>query len=154
MIGNRPHIDDYVSVGTERLVSLDAREVTLLRSHRLAMVRRGGEKKLVCDAFCFSDAEDGSTPWSPADLARRFRRACQHVHHLAGDRELHALVLSGIPPAAALKIGTINGARALNVAKDDHWMKHTFATRGSDGSIRLDYKDVTLGRYEPVERKY
>ena len=31
-------------------------------------------------------------------------------------RELHVLVLSGIPAAAALKIGTINGARALNVA--------------------------------------
>jgi imidazolonepropionase-like amidohydrolase len=31
-------------------------------------------------------------------------------------RELHALVLAGIPPAAALKIGTINGARAMNVA--------------------------------------
>jgi len=31
-------------------------------------------------------------------------------------RELHALVLSGIPAAAALKIGTINGARAMNVA--------------------------------------
>jgi len=30
-------------------------------------------------------------------------------------RELHALVLAGIPPAAALKIGTINGARALNI---------------------------------------
>ena len=30
-------------------------------------------------------------------------------------RELHAMVLAGIPPAAALKIGTINGARALNV---------------------------------------
>jgi len=30
-------------------------------------------------------------------------------------RELHAMVLSGIPPAAALKIATINGARALNV---------------------------------------
>ena len=30
-------------------------------------------------------------------------------------RELHALVLAGIPPAAALRIGTINGARALNV---------------------------------------
>jgi succinate dehydrogenase / fumarate reductase, flavoprotein subunit len=38
--------------------------------------------------------------------------------------------------------------------EDDHWMKHTFATRGDDGGIRLDYKDVTLGRYEPVERKY
>ncbi len=31
-------------------------------------------------------------------------------------RELQALVASGIPPAAALKIATINGARALNVA--------------------------------------
>ena len=38
--------------------------------------------------------------------------------------------------------------------EDDHWMKHTFATRGAGGDIRLDYKDVTLGRYEPVERKY
>lgn len=31
-------------------------------------------------------------------------------------RELHVLVLAGIPPAAVLKIGTINGARALRVA--------------------------------------
>lgn len=30
-------------------------------------------------------------------------------------RELHALVLAGIPPAAALKIGTINGARAISL---------------------------------------
>jgi imidazolonepropionase-like amidohydrolase len=30
-------------------------------------------------------------------------------------RELHTLVLAGIPAAAALRIGTINGARALNV---------------------------------------
>ena len=31
-------------------------------------------------------------------------------------RELQAFVLSGIPPADALRFGTINGARALNVA--------------------------------------
>ncbi len=31
-------------------------------------------------------------------------------------RELHAFVLAGIPPAAALKIATINGARAMNVS--------------------------------------
>jgi imidazolonepropionase-like amidohydrolase len=31
-------------------------------------------------------------------------------------RELHAFVLSGIPPADALRFATINGARALNVA--------------------------------------
>ncbi|HET9370001.1 MAG TPA: amidohydrolase family protein [Vicinamibacterales bacterium] len=30
-------------------------------------------------------------------------------------RELHALVLAGIPPAAALKIATINGARAMRL---------------------------------------
>ncbi len=30
-------------------------------------------------------------------------------------RELQALVLAGIPPAAALKIGTINSARAFNL---------------------------------------
>lgn len=30
-------------------------------------------------------------------------------------RELHSLVLAGIPPAAALRIATINGARALGV---------------------------------------
>ena len=31
-------------------------------------------------------------------------------------RELHTLVLAGIPPAAALKIATINGARAMGVS--------------------------------------
>lgn len=31
-------------------------------------------------------------------------------------RELHAMVLAGLPPMAAIRIGTINGARALNVA--------------------------------------
>src|SRR5690606_33457115 len=31
-------------------------------------------------------------------------------------RELHTLVLAGIPPEAALRIGTINGARALGVS--------------------------------------
>ncbi|MEP6692501.1 MAG: amidohydrolase family protein [Gemmatimonadaceae bacterium] len=38
--------------------------------------------------------------------------------YLAGfstHRELHALVNAGLPPAAALRAGTINGARALNV---------------------------------------
>jgi hypothetical protein len=33
-------------------------------------------------------------------------------------------------------------------------MKHTFITRTPDGEARLSYKEVTLGRYEPVERKY
>ena len=42
-----------------------------------------------------------------------------HGEYLAGfsaHRELQTLVVAGIPPAAALKIATINGARALNVS--------------------------------------
>jgi succinate dehydrogenase / fumarate reductase flavoprotein subunit len=38
--------------------------------------------------------------------------------------------------------------------EDDHWMKHSFITRTKDDEIRLAYKPVTMGRYEPVERKY
>ena len=38
--------------------------------------------------------------------------------------------------------------------EDEHWLKHTFITRKPDGETRLAYKDVVLGRYEPVERKY
>jgi succinate dehydrogenase / fumarate reductase flavoprotein subunit len=38
--------------------------------------------------------------------------------------------------------------------EDDHWLKHTYITKGADGSTDLSYSPVTLGRYEPVERKY
>jgi succinate dehydrogenase flavoprotein subunit len=38
--------------------------------------------------------------------------------------------------------------------EDDHWLKHTFITRTGEGEHELSYKDVTLGRYIPVERKY
>jgi imidazolonepropionase-like amidohydrolase len=40
----------------------------------------------------------------------------EYVSGFAVHRELHAFVLAGIPPADALKIATINGARALNVS--------------------------------------
>jgi succinate dehydrogenase / fumarate reductase flavoprotein subunit len=38
--------------------------------------------------------------------------------------------------------------------EDEHWLKHTFITRTGDGEYELSYKDVTMGRYIPVERKY
>ncbi|MBK5228889.1 MAG: succinate dehydrogenase flavoprotein subunit [Actinobacteria bacterium] len=37
---------------------------------------------------------------------------------------------------------------------DEHWLKHTFINKTPDGDTRLAYKPVTMGRYEPVERKY
>jgi succinate dehydrogenase / fumarate reductase flavoprotein subunit len=38
--------------------------------------------------------------------------------------------------------------------EDDFWLKHTFITKTKDGQTKLEYKDVVMGRYEPVERKY
>jgi succinate dehydrogenase / fumarate reductase, flavoprotein subunit len=38
--------------------------------------------------------------------------------------------------------------------EDDHWLKHSFITRESSGDVGLTYRDVTMGRYIPVERKY
>jgi succinate dehydrogenase / fumarate reductase, flavoprotein subunit len=38
--------------------------------------------------------------------------------------------------------------------EDDHWLKHSFITKDASGETRLAYKDVTMGRYVPVERKY
>ena len=37
---------------------------------------------------------------------------------------------------------------------DDHWLKHTLAFRHEDGTVRLEYKDVKMGPYIPMERKY
>lgn len=37
---------------------------------------------------------------------------------------------------------------------DPNWLKHTLAYRQPDGSIRMDYKPVVLGTFEPKERKY
>jgi succinate dehydrogenase / fumarate reductase, flavoprotein subunit len=38
--------------------------------------------------------------------------------------------------------------------EDDHWLKHSFIHKSRDGEVHLNYKDVTMGRYVPVERKY
>jgi succinate dehydrogenase / fumarate reductase flavoprotein subunit len=37
---------------------------------------------------------------------------------------------------------------------DANWMKHTLAWRDASGAIKLDFKPVVQGRYEPMERKY
>jgi succinate dehydrogenase / fumarate reductase flavoprotein subunit len=39
------------------------------------------------------------------------------------------------------------------VRDDKTWLKHSLAFR-TEGGVRLDYKPVTMTRYEPMERKY
>ncbi|MGH3368954.1 MAG: hypothetical protein ACRDPR_03045, partial [Nocardioidaceae bacterium] len=39
-------------------------------------------------------------------------------------------------------------------ARDDKsWLRHTLARR-TDGGVKLDYKPVTMTRYQPMERRY
>jgi succinate dehydrogenase / fumarate reductase flavoprotein subunit len=38
--------------------------------------------------------------------------------------------------------------------EDDRWLVHSLAYREKDGSVRMEYKDVVLGPYKPMERKY
>lgn len=37
---------------------------------------------------------------------------------------------------------------------DDDWLKHTLAFRREDGSLAIDYKPVTITRFQPKERVY
>jgi len=37
---------------------------------------------------------------------------------------------------------------------DKNWLKHSLAFLQEDGSISLDYKPVSITRFEPKERKY
>jgi succinate dehydrogenase / fumarate reductase flavoprotein subunit len=37
---------------------------------------------------------------------------------------------------------------------DANWMRHTLAFRTDERDVRLDYKPVVGGKYEPMERKY
>lgn len=62
----------------------------------------------------------------------------QFFEGFGADRELQTFVLSGIPPADALRFATINGARALNVA-------------GKLGSIETGkYADLFVVRGNPL----
>ena len=59
--------------------------------------------------------------------------------------------------AAALARTESRGAhwRDDHPQRDDaNWLKHSLAYRQPDGSVRLEYKPVRLGIYEPAERKY
>lgn len=40
------------------------------------------------------------------------------------------------------------------IRDDDHWMRHTFATRQPDGTVALTYKPVTVTAYQPAPRVY
>ena len=68
----------------------------------------------------------------------------------------YLLDMSDTTVASALHRKESRGAhsRVDHVERDDkNWLKHSFAFKNED-SVKLEYKDVELGNYEPKERKY
>jgi imidazolonepropionase-like amidohydrolase len=98
-------------------------EMDFLTPHARAVVQAHLPRK-VMDQFeriywtkrkevkAFHDA--GGGPW--ITLGTDHPSWGEFLSGFGSHRELHVMVLSGIPPAAALKIGTINGARALGAS--------------------------------------
>lgn len=97
------------------------------------------------------------------ELKGRFKRIrVQDKHRSYNSNLVHVLELANLLDLAeamvkgALAREESRGAHARRdfpARDDDKWLKHTLATWTPDGP-KLDYKDVVINTWKPVERKY
>ncbi len=67
------------------------------------------------------------------------------------------LELAEVTALAALKRSECRGShwRTDHPGRDDEsWLRHSLATYNPTGPPRLDYGEVIITKYQPVERKY
>lgn len=112
----------------------------------------------------FRTAEEiGEMEAKVADLKGRFKNIrVQDKRRSYNSNLVHVLELENLLDLAeamvkgALAREESRGAHARRdfpVRDDEKWLKHTLATWTPDGP-KLDYKDVTINTWKPVERKY
>ncbi len=68
----------------------------------------------------------------------------------------HIISLAEVILVSALKREESRGSHSrldFTGRDDEKWMKHTLAYSGDDG-LRIEYRDVTVTKYAPEERKY
>jgi succinate dehydrogenase / fumarate reductase flavoprotein subunit len=99
-----------------------------------------------------------------AGLRERYRLIGVHDRGKVFNTELMEAVelgflldVSGAVVAAALTRDESRGGHYREdhpIRDDDRWLTHSLAYREDDGMVRMEYKNVKLGRYVPMERKY
>jgi len=98
------------------------------------------------------------------DLQRRYRTVTVDDKGTTYNTDLLEVIELGhlLDLAETLVVGALNRTESRGAhyrddyskRDDGNFLKHTMVRRGADGGIDIDYRPVTLGRYEPMERKY
>jgi succinate dehydrogenase / fumarate reductase flavoprotein subunit len=142
---------------------------------RALRVRRGGERQITIRREMQSlmtenvglfreESRLAAAAATIAELRERYARVTLDSTSDAFNCDLvDALELGGmLELAEATAVGALartesRGShwRSDHEARDDeNWMKHTLATRVPGGPPRIEYEDVIVTTYEPMERKY
>ena len=129
-------------------------------------LRNKMQKTMTANVGVFRTDETMNTAVSDlADLREAFDRNIQIDDK---GQQFNTDLLEAWELGCLLELAEVTAVSALNRpesrgghARDDYqkrndaeWLKHTFFFKDENGNHRLDYKPVTLGRYEPKERVY
>lgn len=128
-------------------------------------VRKGMQKAMTSGVGVFRTEETIS---GALEELRELREQFEHIQiddkgkqfntDLLETWELGCLLeLAEVTTYSALARKESRGAHARDdypERNDDDWLKHTFCHKVGEGEYDLDYKPVTLGRYEPKKRVY
>jgi succinate dehydrogenase / fumarate reductase flavoprotein subunit len=132
---------------------------------RQAVIRRDMQRTMTDHVGVYRDGDGvGKAVRALLELRERYRRVTVDATVRALNYDLiDALELGGMLDLAYV---TALGAHLREECRGSHWrtdhlgrndadwMRHTMATAGADGLPVIDYEDVIVTSYEPMERNY